>query len=50
MNDRVSVTLCTLTYIGVKDAVKVIIARGRSTLMAKVDIKLANWNIPVDPE
>ena len=41
VNDEVSETLCSLTYIGVKDAVKAIVMRGRGTLMAKVDIKSA---------
>ena len=50
VNDEVSVTLCSLTYIGVKDAVKAIVTRGRGTLMAKADIKSAYRNVPVHPE
>ena len=50
VNDGVSESLCSLTYIGVKDAVKAVVARGRGTLLAKVDIKSAYRNIPVHPD
>ena len=41
---------CSLQYVGVGDAVRGIMSRGRGTLLAKVDVKSAYRNIPVHPE
>jgi len=37
-------------YIGISEAVKGIVERGRGTKFAKVDIKCAYRNVPVHPE
>jgi type III secretion system FlhB-like substrate exporter len=50
VNDAIKNSLCSLTYVGTKDAAREIVARGRGALMAKVDIKSAYRNIPVHPD
>ena len=50
VNHGISESLCSLTYVGIRDAVRGIVERGRGTLMAKVDVKSAYRNVPVHPE
>ena len=50
VNDGINEALCSLTYVGVEDAVKGIKERGKGALLAKVDIKSAYRNIPVHPD
>ena len=47
MNDAVNERWSLLTYVGVGDAINGIIAKGRGTLMANVDVKSAHRKIPV---
>ena len=50
VNDGIPEELCSLSYVGIKDAVRAIQDRGRGAMMAKVDVKSAYRNIPVHPE
>ena len=50
VNDGIEEALCSLTYVGVGDAVRGIVERGRGTQLAKVDIKSAYRNVPVHPD
>ena len=50
VNDRIQPDLCSLTYVSVDDAARIIVQAGRGALLAKVDIKSAYWLVPVHPE
>ena len=50
VNDGIDESLCSLSYVGVGDAVKGIVVRGRGTQLVKVDIKSAYRNVPVHPD
>ena len=50
VNDGIPEELCSLSYVGIKDAARAIQDRGRGAVMAKVDVKSAYRNIPVHPE
>ena len=50
VNDGIPEELCSLSYVGIKDAARAILDRGRGAMMAKVDVKSAYRNIPVHPE
>lgn len=50
INDGIASPLCSLSYVSVRDAVSAICRLGRSTLMAKVDIRSAYRTVPVHPE
>ena len=50
VNDAIQESLCSLTYVGTKDAAREIVARGNGALMAKIDIKSAYRNIPIHPD
>ena len=50
VNDNIDENLCSLSYISVEDAVKEIMAKGRGSQLAKIDIRSAYRIIPVYPE
>ena len=50
VNDGIKEALCSLTYVGIKDAVRGILERWRGTQLAKVDISSAYRNVPVHPD
>ena len=50
VNDGIPEELCSLSYVGIKDAARAIQDRGRGAMMAKVDVKSAYRNIPVHSE
>ena len=50
VNDGISREVCSLSYMTVDDAARVIEASGWGAYLAKVDIKNAYWIIPVHPE
>ena len=50
VNDGVAQDRCSLSYVGVDDAAREILAQGQGALLAKVDIKMAYRNIPVHPD
>ena len=50
VNDGIDESLCSLSYVGISEAVRGIVERGRVTRLAKVDIKCAYCNVPVHPE
>ena len=50
VNDTVNERWSSLTYAGVGDVINGITAKGRGTLMTKVDVKSAYRNIPAHPE
>ena len=47
VNNGISEVKCSLSYVGVQEAARGIVTRGRGTLMAKVDVKSAYRHIPV---
>ena len=49
VNDGIPSQLCTLTYVTIDDTVLSILKSGRSTLLAKIDIKNAFRLLPVHP-
>ena len=49
VNDGVPEVLCSLKYVSVEDALKIIVLLGRGTLLAKVDVKKAYRNVPIYP-
>ena len=49
VNDGIPKDLCSLTYISVDSAIEQIMALGRGTLLAKIDIKSAFRLLPVRP-
>ena len=49
VNDGISEHLTSLSYVGVKDAARLITTQGRGALLAKVDVKSAYRNIPIHP-
>ena len=49
VNDGIPSQLCTLTYVTIDDAVLSILKSGRSTMLAKIDIKNAFRLLPVHP-
>ena len=50
VNDGIDESLCSLTYVGIGDAVKGITERGQDTQLAKVDVKSAYQNVPTHPD
>ena len=50
VNDGICKELCTYHYTSVDRAAEQILALGKGSLMAKMDIKEAYRNIPVAPE
>ena len=50
VNDGISSDLCSLRYASVDNAVEVIMALGRSTLLAKFDLSNAYRMVPVHPD
>ena len=49
VNDGIPSQLCILTYVTIDDAVLSILRSGRSTMLAKIDIKNAFCLLPVHP-
>ena len=49
VNDRISEKLCSISYIGVQDAIHGILTYGKGALLAKVDIRNAHRVIPTHP-
>ena len=47
VNDRIEPELCSLKYISVDDAVRVVLELGLDTLLAKLDIQSAYRILPV---
>ena len=47
VNNGIREVKCSLSYVGVQEAARGIVTRGRGTLMAKVDVKSAYRLIPV---
>ena len=45
VNDGIPEELCSLSYVGIKDAARVILDRGRGAMVAKVDVKSAYCNL-----
>ena len=50
VNDGISRSLCSLTYVSVDTAVKLVEQLGRGTLLAKVDIRSAYRMLPIHPD
>ena len=50
VNDGISGSLCSLSYVSVESAAQIVLQLGRGTLLAKMDIRDAYRNIPVHPE
>ena len=50
INDGIAPTICSIKYASVDDAVNIIHALGRNTLMAKLDLKSAYRMVPVHQE
>ena len=50
VNDGISDSLCSLTYIGIEDPVRGIAERGRGTLMEKVDVHSTHRDTSVHPK
>lgn len=50
VNDGIEPALCSLTYTSVDWAAKLVIAMGRGTLLAKMDLESAYRMVPVHPE
>jgi len=46
INDGIPEKFCSLSYVGIKDAARAILDRGRRAMMAKVDVKSAYRNSP----
>ena len=49
VNDGVSESLCSLRYVTVGDALKLVAQLGPGTVLAKVDVKRAYRNVPLYP-
>ena len=49
VNDRIPKSLCSMSYITTDNAISRILALGRGTLLAKIDVKSAFRLIPVHP-
>ena len=50
INDGSQEVLCSLSYVSVEDAAKGVMAKGRSVLLAKVNVKSAYRNVPKHPD
>lgn len=50
MNDGISESLCSLSYMTILEGAEGVTAHGRGSLMAKVDIRNAYRMVPVHPE
>ena len=50
VNDGINPEWCSMSYVPVEDAAKIITRLGRHTQLAKVDIKSAYRIIPIHPE
>ena len=50
VNDGISKSLCSLSYVTIMDGAKGVTAHGKRSLMAKVDIRNAYRVVPVHPE
>lgn len=49
VNDGISKSICSLTYMKVQDAVRQILKLGQGCFLAKIDIDSAFRNVPVHP-
>ena len=49
MNDGIPKSLCSMSYITTDNAISTIMALGRDTLLAKIDVKSAFRLIPINP-
>ena len=47
INNRITESLASLSYVGVDDAAQGIVSYGRGALLAKVDVRSAYRNVPV---
>ena len=50
VNGGIEGALCSLSYVSVESAAQAVLQLGRGALLAKVDIRSAYRNIPVDPD
>ena len=50
VNDGIGGSVCSLSYVGVGESVRVIVARDRGSQLAKVYINSTYWNVSVHPE
>ena len=50
VNDGISKSLCSLSYVSVAQAANLVASMGRGTLLAKVDIRSAYRMLPVHPD
>ena len=50
VNDGIRSDLCSMKYITVEHAIRAVIAKGESALLAKVDVARAYRNIPFHPD
>lgn len=50
VNDGIESQLCSLSYVSVDDAVCTIWHLGVGTILAKVDLESAYWQIPLHPQ
>ena len=50
VNDGISESRCSLSYVSVEEAARMVLELGRGTCMAKVDIWNAYRNIPMNPD
>ena len=49
VNDGVYEHLCSLKYVTVEDALQMVVACGRGTMLAKIDVRKAYRNVPIHP-
>ena len=50
INDGITESLASLSYVGVDDAAEGVVSYGRGALLAKVDVRSAYRNVPVHPD
>ena len=50
VNDGISESRCSLSYVSVEEVARTVLELGRGTRMAKVDIRNAYRNVPVHPD
>ena len=50
VNDGISEKFCSLSYVGVQDAIQGILTYGKGALLAKVDIRNAYRVVPIHPD
>ena len=49
VNDGIDRSMCSLTYMKVDDVVRKVLAMGKGSLLAKIDVESAFRNVPVHP-